>query len=128
VHAGWRGAAGGIAVRAVDLIRNTNPVGAAIDVFLGPAVSGPRYQVGGEVIEALRSHGVAEDLWLDGRHVDLRNFLAGQLERWGVTSVVPIGGCTVESADLASYRRDGERAGRQWSLVYRAVEGPAASL
>jgi YfiH family protein len=121
VHAGWRGAAAGIVPKAVGALLKDGVEPARIHAYLGPAVSGPRYPVGNEVVEALKSHGVNNDLWLSGRNVDLRGFITGQLERLSVVSVTTVGGCTASDPRFASHRRDGEHAGRQWSLIYRAA-------
>jgi hypothetical protein len=66
---------------------------------------------------------VPRPVWLDGDHVDLRSLLAAQLAALGVGGVQIVGPCTVETPDLASYRRDGAAAGRQWSLVWRMADG-----
>lgn len=120
LHAGWRGAAAGIVVEAVRRLEAEAATPAAqLTAVLGPAISGPHYQVGPEVIASLGRTGVPEAWWRDGDRVDLRAFLAGQLGRLGVGTVAPVGPCTFETASLASYRRDGAAAGRQWSLVWR---------
>jgi copper oxidase (laccase) domain-containing protein len=90
-----------------------------VRAYLGPAISAANYQVGPEVIAALRATGVDETSWLDGDRVGLREFLGAQLSQVGVDRVTTVGGCTFADPTLASYRRDGDRAGRQWSLVHR---------
>jgi hypothetical protein len=120
VHAGWRGAAAGIALETVtrcERLYGESPDELA--VFLGPAVSAQRYPVGEEVIAALKRHGIDESTWRRGHRVDLRGFLEGQLRSVGVLGVERVGGCTASSPHLASYRRDGAAAGRQISLVFR---------
>jgi polyphenol oxidase len=127
VHAGWRGAAAGIVAAAVRRLGEPGGHPGQLRAFLGPAVCGRHYQVGPEVIEALGRAGVPRPAWLDGDHVDLRSLLAAQLAALGVGGVQTVGPCTVETPGLASYRRDGAAAGRQWSLVYRcAAEPPLA--
>lgn len=130
VHAGWRGAAAGIVGKAVAALgQRHGQRPAEISAWLGPSVGACHYPVGAEVVAALGASGIATDLWCDGGRVDLRSLLAEQLARGGVTRVERVGGCTACSADLASYRRDGPRAGRQLSLVLRrAGEGPAAAI
>jgi len=124
VHAGWRGAAAGIvpaAVRRFYLEYGVRPDKLA--VALGPAIGPCHYQVGEDVIAALAATAVPERFWRDGDRVDLRAFLGAQLERAGVkpSSWSLAGGCTACSAVCASYRRDGARAGRQWSMIYRTA-------
>jgi YfiH family protein len=123
VHSGWRGAAldvAGAVVRSFDREYGVPP--ARLVAALGPAISGPRYQVGPEVIEGLGAHSVEESRWRNEEHVDLRGFLAARLEALGVlpTAISIVGPCTASSPELASYRRDGAAAGRQWSIVYRS--------
>lgn len=121
VHSGWRGCAADI-VRAVveEMKRVAEVAPAKLHAALGPAVCGSCYEVGIEVPEALRRFDLDETRWLDGDHVDLRGFLIARLEALGVPAdhIETVGGCTVESPVLASYRRDGEAAGRQWSMVF----------
>jgi len=119
VHAGWRGCAAGIAKAAVDRFAadfDTPP--ADLHVYLGPAISARHYQVGSEVVEALAATGVESSAWLEGDRVDLRRFLDEQLVQLGVARVTTVGSCTHANPKLASYRRDGTAAARQWSLVY----------
>lgn len=121
VHAGWRGAAACIvseAIRRLDQETGTRP--ADLTAYLGPAISGRRYQVGPEVVDALARTGVPAATWLNGDRVDLRAFLTAQLEELGVGCIEAVGPCTFDTPLLASYRRDGASAGRQWSLVWRS--------
>jgi YfiH family protein len=120
VHAGWRGCAADVVGAAVRQIgaRQRCPPG-ELTAALGPAVCGSCYEVGAEVRRALRRFGLDEARWCDRERVDLRAFLTARLEALGVAAdrIATVGGCTIESAELASYRRDGDVAGRQWSLV-----------
>lgn len=121
VHSGWRGCAADVVAAAVELMADRYLVAPkGLRVALGPSVCGRCYEVGPEVVRALRAFDLEASRWLDGNHVDLRGFLRARLEALGVPAqnVVSVGGCTVESDDLASFRRDGEAAGRQWSMVY----------
>jgi copper oxidase (laccase) domain-containing protein len=94
-------------------------------VVLGPAISGAHYEVGKEVIRALERLGVDRRRWCDGARVDLRRLLAARFEALGVAAdaIEKVGDCTYAAPDFASYRRDGEAAGRQWSVIYRADDG-----
>jgi copper oxidase (laccase) domain-containing protein len=120
IHVGWRGAAAGIVPAAIERARLSYGLepGSA-KAFLGPAVSASNYPVGPEVIEALSDWRLDRRRWLDGSRVDLRAFIAAQLEGLGVVKVDRVGPCTASTPGLASYRRDGAAAGRQWSLIYR---------
>lgn len=126
VHAGWRGTAEDVTAKVVRRFESDFSIPPSrLSAALGPAISGPRYPVGPEVIDALRSLGVEESRWLDKNHVDLRGFLEARLESCGIppSAITTSQRCTASSTDLASYRRDGDAAGRQWSLIYRPAEG-----
>ncbi len=120
IHAGWRGIAAGIHLRAVRrfLIEYGVPA-SGLRVVLGPAVGPCHYEVGEEVIEALGEEGVHREHWLDGQRVDLRAFLRKSFEGLGIDreAIEIVGPCTACDEAYASYRRDGARAGRQFSLV-----------
>lgn len=121
VHSGWRGCAADVVRAAIEEMEQVAGVAPEkLHAALGPSVCGSCYEVGAEVPDALRRFGLDEARWLDGDHVDLRAFLAARLENLGVPAeqIERIGGCTVESPVLASYRRDGAAAGRQWSMAF----------
>lgn len=121
VHAGWRGCAAGIARRAVETLETRFAAPShRLSVYLGPAISAARYEVGPEVIDSLHGSGADPSAWHRGGHVDLRKFLTAELHNLGVTRVRSVGPCTFSSPQYASFRRDGAAAGRQWSLVYRS--------
>lgn len=120
VHAGWRGAAAGLPRAAVRRLVNEYGVDAGdLTAILGPAVGSCHYPVGAEVVAALAATGVARARWQRGDRVDLRAAVAGQLEAAGVpaSGIALVGGCTACDPSLASFRRDGEAAGRQVSLI-----------
>ena len=121
VHAGWRGCAQGIVTRAVRRMWSEYKVPAdLIEVRLGPSIGPCHYQVGDEVIRALGDTEVAESDFIQSEnHIDLRSFLGSQLRSAGVrgTKIVNAGGCTYCDHQMASYRRDGVDAGRQYSLI-----------
>lgn len=122
VHSGWRGSVADVAGAVVRrfAIEYGVPPG-HLRAVLGPAVSGPRYEVSGEVVEGLRAFGLDENRWRKGSHVDLRAFLAARFEDLGLepATIRLEGPCTASTPQLASYRRDGSDAGRQWSMIYR---------
>ncbi len=119
VHSGWRGCAADIVGAAVARLARHDTPPERIRAALGPAVCGACYEVGPEVPDALRRFDLDESRWLVGAHVDLRGFLAARLEALGVPAdnIETVGPCTVEAPDLASYRRDGAAAGRQWAMI-----------
>ena len=121
VHSGWRGCAADVVGAAVRILaQDYGAISRDLHVALGPSVCGRCYRVGSGVPTALAAFGLDKHRWLAGDHVDLRSFLTARLEALGVPAerIETVGGCTVESPDLASFRRDGDQAGRQWSMVY----------
>ena len=122
VHAGWRGSVADVVGAVIERFSIEYGVSPRhLGAVLGPAISGPRYEVSTEVIAGLRRFGLEEDRWRSGNHVDLRAFLCARLESLGLdpAATVTVGPCTASTPELASYRRDGSVAGRQWSMVYR---------
>jgi len=126
VHAGWRGAAAGIARRSVNVMAakfSTSP--AEMVAAIGPRIGPCCYTVGPEVPDAFREN-FGEGLRYfsekeDGAFtLDLGEATKAQLVEAGVAeaNIEVIDVCTACSADLFfSYRRDGERTGRQLSFI-----------
>jgi hypothetical protein len=123
VHAGWRGAAGGVLEAAVEkLVGERGSVPAGIEAAIGPAVAGCCYEVGPEVPEAFRARtgdtiAPACERRGDRLLVDLRTVVSLLLARVGVTANAVLGPCTACGAGYHSYRRDGGGTGRQLSFV-----------
>jgi YfiH family protein len=122
VHSGWRGSVAdvtGAVVRRFAVEYGVPPRN--LKAVLGPAISGPRYEVSGEVIDGLRAYGFDEQRWRRGNEVDLRFFLSARFEDLGLEpeDIEIVGPCTFSTPELASYRREGSDAGRQWSMIYR---------
>lgn len=123
VHSGWRGSVSDIAgavVRRFEVEYGVPPH--HLRAMLGPSISGPQYEVSREVIDGLRQFDLDETRWRQENQVDLRGFLAARLEVLGLDPrmIGFAGPCTFSTAELASYRRDGDGAGRQWSMIYRS--------
>lgn len=89
LHAGWRGVAAGIVDQAGQDLAARGLSIADCDAHLGPAICGKCYEVGPEVIRAVRGDVVHEPTRLD-----LREVLGKQLERLGVRRVSVSQNCT----------------------------------
>ena len=110
-HAGRRGAADGVVVRTVEVMRE---LGAdAIEAELGPAICGGCYEVPAEMQAAVATVLPGSDcLTRAGTPgLDLRAGLSRQLTELGVL-VTSSATCTAEAPHLFSFRRDGV-TGRQ---------------
>ena len=130
VHAGWRGTAARVVSAAVESFRERGVEAKNLLAFFGPSISRERYEVGPEVIAALRAaHAgdpVPEGAVRPGRgdrsFVDVAAFNRAELLAAGVReeNVVDAGLCTASRADLfPSYRRDGAGTGRVLTGVVR---------
>ena len=121
VHAGWRGAAAGVVTAAVRRFQVEYGVPSSeIAAVIGPAIGPCHYPVGSEVVAALEPTVSGADDWHHDGRINLARAIAHQLEGAGLdpASVECVGGCTACDPGLASYRRDGVEAGRQWSAVF----------
>ena len=123
VHAGWRGAAGGVLEAAIRemVARGVDP--SHVEAAIGPAVGGCCYEVGPEVRDAFvaRTGDATAAAWSGpsgGKyHVDLRRAVSLLLDAAGVGATTVLGPCTTCTPAYCSYRRDGSGAGRQLSFV-----------
>lgn len=117
LHAGWRGAAGGVLERGLEaLARLRGTAAASCAVHLGPAICGACYEVGPDVLSrfGLAGRGPAG--------LDLRAWLAAEAVRLGVqrAAVSVSAWCTSCDRDrLHSHRASGGRAGRMAAFLGR---------
>lgn len=121
VHAGWRGIAASIVAKTLARLDGAGPLTA----WLGPAIGPCCYEVGPEVADrvvAVCGPDALTEGSEDGRgrpHLDLHHAVVCQLERGGVTEVRRLDVCTrCHPEVLSSYRRDGERAGRNLTFAW----------
>jgi YfiH family protein len=123
VHAGWRGAAGGIVAAALAHLRERFDVEPSdVEAVLGPAIGPCCYEVGAEVRDAFErtSGAVTSTAWRPrerGFSLDLRRAVRLLLEHAGVPATALLGPCTRCSSVYCSYRRDGAGTGRQVSFI-----------
>jgi YfiH family protein len=121
IHAGWRGLVGGIIPTAVRTLPEEPE---SLQTWIGPAIGACCYEVGIDVAESVASASGPEVVVSMSRkpHLDLVCAAKIQLAELGVTTVSSISTCTRCSPDsLASYRRDGTRAGRNWTFAWRRL-------
>ncbi|MEX0372816.1 peptidoglycan editing factor PgeF [Spiribacter roseus] len=137
VHAGWRGLAAGVIPQTLAAL----PVPASeLMACIGPCIGAEAYAVGGEVIEAMASEGVAAryrsatvtdnagegppaDETPSGRfQLDLAATARGILADGGVGAITGVGRCTHTASSASySYRRDGA-TGRLAGFVARLAK------
>lgn len=120
LHCGWRGLAAGVIAKGAAAV-------GATDAAIGPSIGPCCYEVGPEVLAALRSPTGAKfapTADTAGGMADLPAVAQGQLRDAGVGRVEASGLCTSCRPELFfSHRRDGSRSGRQAGVVWRKAEG-----
>jgi YfiH family protein len=127
-HAGWRGLAAGVIERAVARLvaRLRERCGAeppALLAYLGPAIGAKHFEVGPDVLHAMRAALPGADAAFarcgDGRYLaDLPALARQALARSGVVEVFGGGDCTYADARrFYSYRRD-RVTGRHAALIW----------
>lgn len=119
VHAGWRGLESAVIEATLRALADHD----ALEAWIGPAIGPCCYEIGTDVAERLRSVGGPKSVSSrsSGRHyADLPRIARHRLTLGGVTRIHQIDLCTrCEAGRLESYRRDGARAGRNWSIIWR---------
>lgn len=123
IHAGWRGLAAGVI--AATIARMTTAPERLL-AWLGPAISQPAFEVGGEVRAAFveADPGAAPCFLANQRgrwQADLYALARRQLGSMGVGAVYGGGLCTVaDSERFFSFRRDGQ-CGRMATFIHRST-------
>ena len=118
-HAGWRGLASGVLENTIIAL---NCAAGDLMAWLGPAISQPNFEVGGEVRDAFLSHDADAAACFEpnasGRwQADLYSLARRRLAAAGIEAVYGGGWCTFADSDrFYSYRR-GRETGRMVSFV-----------
>ena len=118
VHAGWRGTAGKITLRAVD--KMVDEFGARperIEALIGPGIASCCFEVGAETASRFDARFIRGPSPL---HVDLEGANRAQLRDGGLrpNNIHGIGRCSrCEGPSFFSYRREGESAGRMLAFI-----------
>jgi len=133
VHAGWRGTAASIVLRAVEQLRSEfGSHGEDVRAAIGPAAQVCCYEVGSEVIDLFKERfPESNHLFVPTREgharIDLKQANRDQLISVGVSAdridIAPL--CTMDRTDLFfSYRREkiaSGRVGRLMSVIGRSI-------
>jgi len=121
-HAGWQGAAGRIAEKTVQAMRDafgTRPEDCL--AWVGAGISGERYEIGGEVAARFNSRYLKPSPSGEGKFLlDLSAASRDQLLEAGIPpeQVQCSEYCSFRDADLFySYRRDNGKTGRMLALI-----------
>jgi YfiH family protein len=126
-HAGWRGLAAGVVRASVERLTlhfGSDP--ARLQVWLGPAIQGPCYQVGPEVAAAVLADPLVpadvlshDPQAADRYRLDVPAAVTAQLLGLGVPAAAISASevCTHCHPGCYSHRRDGRNSGRHWAVV-----------
>jgi YfiH family protein len=121
LHVGRSGAAEGIIEKAFGLLYDRYSIDAGNTVAVcGPGICPNCYEVGRDV--AMELPALARIRRAKSWHLDLPRFIRTETERAGVSpaNFFDSGLCTSCERSLFSYRRDGGRTGRNWTLAMMA--------
>lgn len=119
VHAGWRGAAGGIVLNALDRMISLGAKPESIHAAMGPCICGNCFEVGEEVagqfpIDCVRCRSGEKP------HIELARFVAGQLIQRGIPTEnisLPIACSRCNPNRYFSARRLGINSGRTTTAI-----------
>lgn len=130
IHAGWKGMAQDILGAAVKVLDQEGIPIQECKVGIGPCISLDSFEVGPEVIDQFRrsAYGLDQETlaWASSKgqgdrwHLDLGLMAALRLKRagWEPEQLSVIRSCTRKNPMVwHSFRRDGQRAGRNWSWI-----------
>lgn len=122
LHAGWRGAVEGILPKTMDAMRELGAKARDMRVYVSPAISCERFEVGEEVACRFPERFVDRSIG-ERPHVDLKAFLQWECEVAGVPGeqVEVDDCCSMTDTRCESYRRDGVDAGRM--IAFLALRG-----
>ncbi|HEX5853596.1 MAG TPA: polyphenol oxidase family protein [Solirubrobacteraceae bacterium] len=121
VHAGWRGLAAGVIEEGVRAIQELGEGGGTVAI-VGPSAGACCYEVGPEVHDAFararRDGDRVDPPTTSSCRIDLRAIAHERLLAAGVAEVRDVLACTICDERFFSYRREGERAGRQAGVAW----------
>ncbi len=123
IHAGWRGTAGSIVKKSVQvMVEKLDSKPGDIAAAVGPAIGSCCYETGDEVVEKLNQTvegGQFLTQLRNGRHYpDIKAYNAMQLLECGVENIDVASWCTACNPEIFySHRQSGGQTGRQGALA-----------
>ena len=111
VHAGWRGALGGVAANAVRQMESLGARSTDIRAGIGPCLCARNLEIGSEVADLVEDKSVLEKSG-EKFTLDLRALIQRDLQSVGVNQIETLEICPKEDADFFSHRGQNGRAGR----------------
>ncbi|MFT3725057.1 MAG: peptidoglycan editing factor PgeF [Hyphomonadaceae bacterium] len=116
IHAGWRGAVGGVIESAVDVMGQLGADPGKMAAGIGPCLSQASFEVGPDLFDAvMKITPWAENLFDPGegdrQFFDLKRYCAGRLTRLGVAHTDALADDTLTQPDLYFSHRASVKAG-----------------
>ncbi|MDP6590220.1 MAG: peptidoglycan editing factor PgeF [Alphaproteobacteria bacterium] len=128
VHAGWRGALGGVLEAGVEGMRKLGARAANIGAVIGPTIGPDSYEVGAEFPAPFLAHDrAAEAFFRPARReahylFDLPGYVAHRLEALGLAEIARLGRDTyAEEEQFFSYRRNSLNGERDYGRLLAAI-------
>lgn len=124
VHAGWRGAVGGVLEATLGALEERGVPASRLVAAVGPCIGQDAFEVGPEVVERASSvvdvDGIVRPGQEDRVHLDLAGLVVRVLDRAGVARIELIRACTASDVETwFSHRAESGRTGRQMSAIAR---------
>lgn len=119
LHAGWRGAAGNIVPKGIEVMTAQGADPENMHAFVSPCLSVENFEVGQEVAEQFPDEQVDYQNF-EKPHVNLKSFIKQQMLAQGVLkeNIEVHPECTVNQDEkYYSYRREGKQSGRMMALI-----------
>lgn len=126
VHAGWRGAVGGIVEATVKALSARGVSPGALIACVGPCIGPAAFEIGPEVASAVMACAPDDKVLFPGRddrsHLDLAALVQSQLLRAGLHRIENRAHCTASDLEAwYSHRAEGGKTGRQMSAIARTL-------
>ena len=131
IHAGWRGVADLIHLKAVELMKTKCSQQERFLCIVGPHIHQTSFEIEEPVLRILAEsakntgHPPEDYYYRRGNkfHFDLLKLVSHQLERRGINKddLIHIGGNTVSQSIWNSYRRDKENASRNLNFIFKTT-------
>jgi YfiH family protein len=127
VHAGWRGALGGVVASAVDSMTGLGAQPGRIVAVVGPCIGPKSYEVGLDFLDTFTAQAqgsvrfFSEGASADKRQFDLPGFVLDRLARAGVETAGWIGVDTCADPDFFSNRRAVQRGEGDYGRLLSAI-------
>ena len=119
LHAGWRGAAGGIIQQGLEKMVSLGADPSRIQAFLGPCIGVEHFEVGEEVASLFPEHCVQRTGY-EKPQANLKCWIRQQLLDQGLSdkAIEIHPACTFADTSYYSYRRQKEESGRMIALIW----------